>query len=94
MSTQHRTSVRFRNLDSEWYCEYTPNGVNVCEKDITLPGLSEVSLAATRPCRLQLCTVLDVIWSLQYCYLHLPHQVAGPCYPSVAYRTELRNLTL
>jgi len=26
--------------------------------DITLPGLSELSLAATAPCRQQLCTVL------------------------------------
>jgi len=31
---------------------------NVFEKDITLPGRSEVSLAATKQCRLQLCTVL------------------------------------
>jgi hypothetical protein len=35
----------------------THNGVNVFENGITLPGRSEVSQAATTPCRLQLCTV-------------------------------------
>jgi len=35
----------------------TPNTVNVFETGITLPGRSEVSLAATAPCRLQLCAV-------------------------------------
>jgi hypothetical protein len=56
--TQHRTSVRFREVDSDWNFEYNPNGVNVSERDITLPGRSEVSLAATTSCRLQLCAVL------------------------------------
>jgi len=57
LGTQHRTSVLFSNFNSHWYCEYAPNGVNVCERDITLPGRSEVRLAATTPCRQQLCTV-------------------------------------
>jgi hypothetical protein len=35
-----------------------PNGINVCERSIMLPGHSEVSLAATMLCRLQLFTVL------------------------------------
>jgi hypothetical protein len=38
--------------------EYTPNTVNVFQRDVRLPGRYEVSLAATTPCRLQLCTVL------------------------------------
>jgi len=37
---------------------YTTIQVDVFEKVITLPGRSEVSLAATTPCRLQLCAVL------------------------------------
>ena len=36
----------------------TMNTIDVFEIDITLPGHSEVSLAATTPCRLQLCAVL------------------------------------
>ena len=34
-----------------------PNRANVFETRITLPGRSVASLAATTPCRLQLCTV-------------------------------------
>ena len=34
LGTQHRTSVLFSNFNSHWYCEYAPNGVNVCERDI------------------------------------------------------------
>jgi len=60
-SPQWSPSLRFphqdRNSDSHWYCEFTPNGLNVCERDITLPARSEVSLAAATPCRLQLFTV-------------------------------------
>jgi len=37
------------------------------ENGITLPGRSEVSLAATRPCRLQLCTVLGAQLALALC---------------------------
>jgi hypothetical protein len=45
--------------------------VNVFEMCITLPGRSEWSLAATRPCRLQLCAVFGstagkLNWSLLY----------------------------
>jgi hypothetical protein len=39
-------------------CECTRNTVNVLGTGTTLPGRSEVSLAALPPCRLQLGTVL------------------------------------
>ena len=53
-STSH---VYFKNVHSDWSYRFTPDKVNVSETVITLPGRSEVSLAATTPCRLQLCTV-------------------------------------
>ena len=40
--------------------------INVFEIDITLPGRSELSLAATTPYRLQLCTVFGAAAS-KYC---------------------------
>jgi hypothetical protein len=33
--------------------------VNVFETYVTLPGRSDVSLAATTPCRLQLCSATE-----------------------------------
>jgi len=39
-------------------CVRTPNQVNDFEGIRTLSGRSEMSLAATTPCHLQLCTVL------------------------------------
>jgi hypothetical protein len=38
--------VYFRNVDNYCNCEYTPNYVNISERDVTLPGHSKVSLAA------------------------------------------------
>jgi hypothetical protein len=40
------------------HTKYTPIRVNVYETGITVPGHSEVSLAAAMPCHLQLCVVL------------------------------------
>jgi hypothetical protein len=37
--------------------ECIPNTVIIFERDKTASGRSEMSLAATRPCRLQLCTL-------------------------------------
>jgi hypothetical protein len=51
-------SVRFKNVRSECSYECTAKRVNVFESCITLTGPSVVSLAATTPCRVQLCTVL------------------------------------
>ena len=53
--TRRRVAAR-----SEGYV-CTPNGVNVFERGITLPGCTELRLAVTTPCRLQLCTVLTEI---------------------------------
>jgi hypothetical protein len=54
-----KSSIRFKNVRSDWSYECTPNTVNVFETGITLPGRSEVSQAATTPCRLQLRAVLE-----------------------------------
>ena len=48
----------FQKVHIACFYECPPNGVNVFERGITLPGRSELSLAATTPCRLQLYTVL------------------------------------
>ena len=44
-------------MHGEGTYDCTPITVNVFETGITLRGRSEVSLAATTPCRLQLCAV-------------------------------------
>ena len=38
--------------------ECIPNRVNISERCKTLPDCSDVSLAVTSPCRLQLCTAV------------------------------------
>jgi hypothetical protein len=71
LRTQHHDfNIRYKNFHSDWNYACTPNRVNVFETGITLPGRSEVSLAATTPYRLQLCTELGIsacTWSDQYC---------------------------
>jgi len=52
--------IRFINVHSDWSYECTLNTVNVFEIGIALPVRSEGNLAATTPCRLQLCAML---WS-------------------------------
>jgi hypothetical protein len=45
------------NIESDGSCECASKGVNVFGRCIRLPGRSEMSLASTTPCRLQLCVV-------------------------------------
>jgi hypothetical protein len=47
-------TTRFKNVVSDWSDEVTVNRVNFFEKGIRFPGRSELRLAASRPCRLQL----------------------------------------
>jgi len=54
-------SVYFKNVHSDQSYECTLNALNVFEEGITLLGCSEVSLAATVPCRLQLASYLLTI---------------------------------
>jgi hypothetical protein len=57
LSTEHSpTNVfcTFQNAHSNCSYDCTPSTVNVFETGITLPDRSQVSLAATTPCRLQL----------------------------------------
>ena len=49
--------IRSKNVNTAWSYESTANTGNVFETGITLPGRSELSLAVTTPCRLQLCAV-------------------------------------
>jgi hypothetical protein len=54
---------------SDWSYECTPNTVNAFERATTLPGHSELSLAATTPCRLQLrsaSTIFDHYYRLNF----------------------------
>jgi len=37
--------------------EYTSNRAKVSKRGVAVPGRTEVSLAAVKPCRLQLCTL-------------------------------------
>jgi hypothetical protein len=52
--------IHFTNVRTDCSYECTPSSVNVFVKGITPPGRSELSQAATTPCRLQQCAVL---WS-------------------------------
>ena len=72
-------SIHFKSIHSDCSYECTPKRVH------NSPGHSEVSLAATTPCQLQLCSVRElsfqVIWLLLYecltetCCLHLQGRI-------------------
>jgi hypothetical protein len=59
------TSSTFSRAEVNLWC---PRRVNVFEIRVTLPGGSEVSLSATTPCRLQLCTLSRSLASNLYSY--------------------------
>ena len=69
----HQTSsIHSRNIHSDKLWLYSQK-VNVFDTGITLPGYSEVSLAATALCHLTLCTILGSSSSKYYghcCKLH------------------------
>ena len=60
-------SVRLKNVRSDRSYECTRNRVNVFDTGITLPGRSDLSLAAATLCRLQLCTVLGSLAGKKSC---------------------------
>ena len=66
MHKHHDFSAHLRHLCCYEICKYTHNRVSVFEIVITLPCRSQAWLAATMPCRLQLCTVLanSAVWVL------------------------------
>ena len=49
----HVFPYHFKNVHIDRNYKFAPNRVNVFETGITLPGRSEVSLAAATQCRLQ-----------------------------------------
>jgi hypothetical protein len=65
----HQTfSSSFRNDSSS----YIPKRVNVFERGITLPGRSELSLAATTSCRLQLSQQIIMLTTIPLASYHKP----------------------
>jgi hypothetical protein len=52
----------FKNVHNDRNYKFAPKRGNIFETGITLPGRSEVSLAAATPCRLQ--QSYQVVWSL------------------------------
>jgi len=59
-------SLRFKNVDSDWSYKCAVREINVFETGKMLPGRSDVSLAATTPHRLQLCTMITKKASKEY----------------------------
>lgn len=54
---KRRTALTPTNFHSDRSYKYIPSRLGVFETGVMIPGCSEVSLALTMPCQLQLCTV-------------------------------------
>jgi len=55
---RHAFTVCFKNIQTDWSYECTGSTVNVFWSGVTIPDVYEASLAATRSCRMQVCTEL------------------------------------